>query len=121
MRNIKAIFLKQLSDTLKNKMVLLQFLMFPVVVIVMENSVDLEGMPEHFGMYEANIILSDLHNPESQKLLSAWWEEFLASESMRDQVALPYVIWKSGHRCEEVGFLGGSMFRNPKFKKVEHS
>ncbi len=80
-----------------------------------------EGMPEHFGMYEANIILSDLHNPESQKLLSAWWEEFLASESMRDQVALPYVIWKSGHRCEEVGFLGGSMFRNPKFKKVEHS
>ena len=48
MRNIKAIFLKQLSDTLKNKMVLLQFLMFPVVVIVMENSVDLEGMPEHF-------------------------------------------------------------------------
>ncbi|MBQ9382697.1 MAG: ABC transporter permease [Ruminiclostridium sp.] len=48
MRNIKAVFLKQLGDTLKNKMVLIQFLMFPVLVIVFENAVKLEDMPEHF-------------------------------------------------------------------------
>ena len=48
MKNIFAIFLKQLSDTLKNKTVLIQFLMFPVLVIVMENAVKIEDMPEHF-------------------------------------------------------------------------
>lgn len=48
MKNIKAVFLKQLSDTLKNKTVLIQFLMFPVLVIIMENVVKIEDMPEHF-------------------------------------------------------------------------
>lgn len=48
MKNIRAIFLKQLSDTLKNKTVLIQFLMFPVLVIVMENAVKIDDMPEHF-------------------------------------------------------------------------
>lgn len=48
MKNIRAIFLKQLSDTLKNKTVLIQYLMFPVLVIVMENAVKIEDMPEHF-------------------------------------------------------------------------
>ncbi|MBQ3843033.1 MAG: ABC transporter permease [Ruminiclostridium sp.] len=48
MKNIIAVFLKQLSDTLKNKTVLIQFAMFPVLVIVFENAVKLEDMPEHF-------------------------------------------------------------------------
>ena len=48
MKNIKAVFLKQLSDTLKNKMVLIQFLMFPMLVIIMENAIKIDDMPEHF-------------------------------------------------------------------------
>jgi ABC-2 type transport system permease protein len=45
---IAGIFRKQLSDTLKNKSVLIQFLMFPVLVIIMETAIKIEGMPEHF-------------------------------------------------------------------------
>lgn len=48
MRNIAAVFTKQLKETLKNKSILIQFLMFPVMVLVMENAIVLEGMPEHF-------------------------------------------------------------------------
>lgn len=48
MKNIKAVFMKQLLDTMKNKSVFIQFLMFPVLVIIMENSVKLDDMPEHF-------------------------------------------------------------------------
>ena len=48
MKNTAVIFRKQLSDTLKNKTILIQFLMFPVLVIVMENMVKIEDMPEHF-------------------------------------------------------------------------
>lgn len=48
MRNIAAVFTKQLKETLKNKSILIQFLMFPVMVLIMENAIVLEGMPEHF-------------------------------------------------------------------------
>lgn len=48
MRNIMAIFKKQLKDTLKNKTVLIQFVMFPVLTLIMDNAVRIEGMPENF-------------------------------------------------------------------------
>lgn len=48
MKNISAIFWKQIKDTFKNKTVLIQFLMFPVISIVMENAIHIEGMAEHF-------------------------------------------------------------------------
>lgn len=46
--HIWAILWKQLKDTLKNKTVLIQFVMFPFLTVVMENAIELEGMPEHF-------------------------------------------------------------------------
>ena len=48
MKNIKAVFMKQLLDTVKNKMVFIQFLMFPIMAIIMENAIKIEDMPEHF-------------------------------------------------------------------------
>ncbi len=48
MKNTAVIFRKQISDTLKNKTVLIQFLMFPVLVVIFENAVKIEDMPEHF-------------------------------------------------------------------------
>lgn len=48
MRNVTAIFLKQIRETFKNKTILVQFLMFPVLTIIMERTIELEGMPDHF-------------------------------------------------------------------------
>ena len=48
MKNITAVFLKQIKETFRNKTILIQFLMFPVMVIIMENAIKLENMPEHF-------------------------------------------------------------------------
>lgn len=48
MRNIDAVFLKQLKETLRNKTILIQFLMFPVMAFIMENAVKFENMPENF-------------------------------------------------------------------------
>lgn len=48
MRNIKAVFWKQIKDTFKNKSILIQFVMFPLMVCIMENAVIMEDMPEHF-------------------------------------------------------------------------
>ena len=48
MRNISAVLLKQMKETLKNKTILIQFLMFPVMTISMETAIKMEDMPEHY-------------------------------------------------------------------------
>lgn len=48
MRHIATIFKKQVKDTLRNKAVLIQFVMFPVMAVIMTKSIRIEGMPPHF-------------------------------------------------------------------------
>ena len=48
MNGISTVFLKQIRETLKNKPILIQFLMLPVLAVIMENAVKIEDMPEHF-------------------------------------------------------------------------
>ena len=48
MRNVGVIFKKQLKDTLKNKTVLIQFVMFPLMTLIMEHAISLPDMPELF-------------------------------------------------------------------------
>ena len=48
LRKIRAVFWKQIKDTLKNKAVLIQFLMFPLLGVIMEMSVDIEGLADNY-------------------------------------------------------------------------
>ena len=48
MHHIRAILWKQIKDTLKNKTILIQFVMFPVMTVIMENAIEMKDMPEHF-------------------------------------------------------------------------
>ncbi len=46
--HIKAILWKQLKDTIKNKAILIQFIMFPLMTIIMQNAMNMQDMPPHF-------------------------------------------------------------------------
>jgi ABC-2 type transport system permease protein len=48
MNNIVAIFKKQLKDTLRNKTVLIQFVLFPIMTLIMNNAIKIQEMPENF-------------------------------------------------------------------------
>ena len=48
MRIICAIIEKQLKDTLKNKEVLIQFIMLPLLAVIMNTTIHIEGMPDNF-------------------------------------------------------------------------
>lgn len=48
MRNSLIIIKKQVKDTLKNKTVLIQFILFPVMALIMENAIRIDSMPELF-------------------------------------------------------------------------
>lgn len=48
MNGISTVFLKQVKETWKNKTILIQFIMFPLLAVIMEKTVKLSDMPEHF-------------------------------------------------------------------------
>lgn len=48
MKHALAIFKKQLKDTTKNKTVLIQFIMFPIMTLIMNNAIQISGMPDNF-------------------------------------------------------------------------
>ncbi len=48
MRNIIVIIKKQLRDTVKNKTILIQFILFPIMTLIMENIVKIDDMPDGF-------------------------------------------------------------------------
>lgn len=48
MKNSMIIIKKQLKDTLKNKTILIQFVLFPILTLIMENAIKIDGMPPLF-------------------------------------------------------------------------
>lgn len=80
-----------------------------------------EGFPPHFGMNEASTIAADLHNEKAMKLLDEWWKEFDRSQSSRDQLAWPYVLWKNDLKMEDVGCLGTNVRSNDMIEFVDHN
>lgn len=48
MNNIIAILIKQRKDTLKNKTILIQFIMFPILTFIMNHAITIDGMAENF-------------------------------------------------------------------------
>lgn len=79
-----------------------------------------EGFPEKFGLYECGVIVTDLKNNVSLKILDEWWKEFIKSEMRRDQISLPYIVWENGYKFEDIGSLGNNLYKNPKFEVIKH-
>ena len=52
-----------------------------------------EGFPEKFGMTENGILFRKHRDNDAIKLMNAWWEEY-CNGGRRDQLSLPYLIWK---------------------------
>lgn len=56
MNNITAVFKKQIKDTLKNKTVFIQFIMFPLLTLIMSKGVKIDGMPDHFFVHMFSVM-----------------------------------------------------------------
>ena len=52
-----------------------------------------EGFKDDVGLYMTAIEVRKF-NPEMEHFMNMWWNE-IAEESIRDQVSLPYVVWKT--------------------------
>jgi len=52
-----------------------------------------DGFPEKFGMTENGIIFRRHHDKNVVAMMESWWEEY-CNGGRRDQLSLPYLIWK---------------------------
>ena len=78
------------------------------------------GMPRDFGMCECSIIVKDLRNDFSSKLMSLWWEDFINRRSYRDQISFPYIVWENGLTMNQIGCLGENISLDGNFRRYNH-
>uniref|UniRef100_UPI004055CFEE glycosyltransferase domain-containing protein n=1 Tax=Acetatifactor sp. TaxID=1872090 RepID=UPI004055CFEE len=79
------------------------------------------GFPQHFGLFEATMIVTDLNKNEAENLLHLWWEEFVYSKSYRDQISFPYVLWKNEIELQSIGKLGNNILEDTRVRVVHHT
>lgn len=79
-----------------------------------------EGFPKHYGAYECNILVRKHNDLECIDVMEKWWEEFNKTSSKRDQISLPYILWKLGKQEDFVYSLGDNVWLNPRFQIMQH-
>ena len=79
-----------------------------------------EKVPSQYGLFEATVIAIDLKNPNAEKILENWWEEFFRTETYRDQLTFTYVLWKNKYQMQDIGILGENVAKNLVFRRLQH-
>lgn len=79
-----------------------------------------KGFPKKFGLFECNILVCDLKSEDAKLIFNEWWNDFILFSSYRDQISLPYVLWKNGYSSNDVGLLGYNVNKNYKIKINVH-
>jgi hypothetical protein len=79
-----------------------------------------EGMPQNYGLKEATAIFTEMKNHLAISLLNDWWNEYYLSFSKRDQLALPYILWKRGLTLDQIGNLGPNIRSDMHFIVSSH-
>ena len=78
-----------------------------------------EGFPEHFGMFQTNVLVRDHHHHKCQELMECWWEE-ISKHTKRDQLSFTYALWKCNLSSDDVSVLAASSYNNPRIYVHKH-
>ena len=79
-----------------------------------------EGFPDNYGLIEAPVIVTDLSNKNAKKILDNWWNEYNDNNLSRDQICLPYILWKMNIPINQIGTISNNIFKNAKLEKISH-
>lgn len=78
-----------------------------------------DGYRKHQGLYENPILIRKHNDSRCIELMDLWWGQ-LNFYSKRDQLSLPYAIWKCGMEEDDIFVLGNNLRLNPIFRQYEH-
>lgn len=78
-----------------------------------------EEFPSNYGMYEANIIFRNHHDPTVIKQSNLWWDT-VQEYARRDQLCFSYTLWKTGLPWSYIFPDGSNTHNNPNIIFHEH-
>lgn len=79
-----------------------------------------EGFDNSVYLLEATILVREHNNCKCIKVMEDWWQEFIGGVP-RDQISLPYILWKNGIKMEDIHILGNNEYQNPRFYINKHN
>lgn len=88
----------------------------PEIIINQLGKYQMEGYPAHNGLLACSVIFRK-NVSAVQKLCTSWWEEIVLG-SRRDQISLPYVIWKN--KFQGLKILDLNWMENKFYKRIPH-
>ncbi|ONI47977.1 hypothetical protein AN644_03200 [Candidatus Epulonipiscium fishelsonii] len=77
-----------------------------------------EGFPKHYGLYDNTVIVRK-HNEICKLIMQKWWKE-LNKYTFRDQLSLPYTLWKYNIAKKNIALLPNGINTNPRWRKHNH-
>ena len=69
-----------------------------------------EGFRDDFGLAECTVLVRKNNDKGVIGLMNDWWEEFVGNKIYRDQISLPYCIWKT--RFKDFELMEGHVMNN---------
>lgn len=79
-----------------------------------------EGFPRYWGTCLCNVLVREHMSDECIKIMEEWWTE-LRNGCKRDQISLPYVLWKNGYRMSDVGMISDTPFDDTRYWKYHYN
>lgn len=73
-----------------------------------------EGFTDDMGHFENPVIIRKCNDDELNSIMRTWWEQ-IQRFTHRDQISLPYALWKNGKNGEYIFSLGNNVQRSPYF------
>jgi hypothetical protein len=77
------------------------------------------GMPENYGLIEANMLLRDHKNPVCIEIMDRWWQQ-IVKHTTRDQLSLPFVLWEMGIPVSGIGCISSNVYEIPLIQIKRH-
>jgi len=78
-----------------------------------------ENIPLQNQLYAGGLLVRRHNKKRCRLIMQEWWKEVFV-HSYRDQLSLPYVLWKNGIAREEVGIIEGNIYNLDMFEYVGH-
>lgn len=78
------------------------------------------GYDDSLALLEAPILVRRHNETICKKVMNDWWNELQKYEH-RDQISLPYVLWKNGVSLQDIYIIGNSIELNPRFYWKGHN
>lgn len=80
------------------------------------NNFALAGLPRRCGCVEGGVVIVDNRNRKAKDILDSWFKEYMKGEAKRDQLYLPYVLYKKQIDIRDLNTIHDNLRYNGYFR-----